>query len=252
VLTIGEVARYAGVSVRAIRHYHQRGLLAEPARDSSGYRRYDADAVVDLIRIRTLSGAGVPLARIEEMLDAEPEQFSEAVAEIDEALSVKICDLKDHQHRLAELEGGDSLFLPVEFGVYLDQLRGLGVSPHTVQLERNGWILLVAGAPQQATELLREKSEHFQNPEFRALYLACDRSMGWDPTDPRLDKLADTMVSFLERHPDKPGQVQPPPVSRQDPTAVAVGLLSSGSGSSSPSWDRLTELCRRRLEAAPR
>ena len=79
-LTIGQLAAYAGVTVRAVRHYHQRGLLAEPARDSSGYRRYDADSVVDLIRIKTLSGAGVPLARIEELLNAEPAQFCQAIA----------------------------------------------------------------------------------------------------------------------------------------------------------------------------
>ncbi len=57
-LTIGQLAAYTGVTVRAIRHYHQRGLLAEPARDSSGYRRYDGPAVVDLIRIKTLAEAG--------------------------------------------------------------------------------------------------------------------------------------------------------------------------------------------------
>ena len=72
-LTIGQLADYAGVTVRAVRHYHQRGLLAEPARDASGYRRYDANAVVDLIRIKTLADAGVPLARIEELLAAGPE-----------------------------------------------------------------------------------------------------------------------------------------------------------------------------------
>ena len=43
------------MTVRAIRHYHQRGLLAEPARDASGYRRYDGHAVVELIRIKTLA-----------------------------------------------------------------------------------------------------------------------------------------------------------------------------------------------------
>ena len=105
-LTIGQLAAYAGVTVRAIRHYHQRGLLAEPARDSSGYRSYEADAVVDLIRIKTLSGAGVPLARVEELLNAEPEQFSEAIAQIDEALTAKIRDLTDHRRSLAELNGG--------------------------------------------------------------------------------------------------------------------------------------------------
>lgn len=62
-LTISELASYAGVTVRAVRHYHAKGLLPEPHRDHSGYRGYDAGAVVELIRIRTLAEAGVPLAR---------------------------------------------------------------------------------------------------------------------------------------------------------------------------------------------
>ena len=60
-LTIGQLAAYAGVTVRAVRHYHAKGLLPEPIRDPSGYRRYDAAAVVELIRIKTLAEAGVPL-----------------------------------------------------------------------------------------------------------------------------------------------------------------------------------------------
>jgi DNA-binding transcriptional MerR regulator len=39
-LRIGELADLAGVTVRTIRHYHAKGLLAEPPRDPSGYRRY--------------------------------------------------------------------------------------------------------------------------------------------------------------------------------------------------------------------
>ena len=49
-LTISQLASYAGVTVRAVRHYHARGLLPEPKRDSSGYRRYQAQAAIDLIR----------------------------------------------------------------------------------------------------------------------------------------------------------------------------------------------------------
>jgi DNA-binding transcriptional MerR regulator len=251
VLTIGQVAAYAGVTVRAVRHYHQRGLLAEPARDSSGYRRYDADAVVDLIRIKTLTGAGVPLARIEELLNAEPAQFSQAIAQIDEALTAKIRDLTDHRRSLAELDGGESLFLPAEFVDYLDQLRAFGVSPRAVKLERDGWILLVAGALRQATELLRQKSADLQNPEFRAVYLAWDKAFDWDPTDPRLEELTNTMVSLFGHRPEKTTQVQPTPKSEQGPSAIAAALLSSDTGNSSPSWDRLTELCRHKLEAGP-
>ena len=77
-LTIGQLASYAGVTVRAVRHYHQIGLLPEPERDASGYRTYQAAAVVRLIRIRTLAEAGVPLARVRELLDADPETFAAA------------------------------------------------------------------------------------------------------------------------------------------------------------------------------
>lgn len=69
-LTIGQLASYAGVTVRAVRHYHAKGLLPEPERDHSDYRRYDAHAVVELIKIRTLADAGVPLARVRELLAA--------------------------------------------------------------------------------------------------------------------------------------------------------------------------------------
>ena len=248
-LTIGQVAAYAGVTVRAVRHYHQRVLLAEPARDSSGYRRYDADAVVDLIRIKTLSQAGVPLARIQELLNAEPQQFTQTIAQVDGALTAKMRDLTDHRHHLAELEGGESLFLQAEFVDYLDQLRALGVSPRAVRLERDGWILLVAGSPRLATELLRAKSADLQNPEFRTAYLAYDQSFDWDPTDPRLEELANAVVSLVEDRPGNTSQVQPIPKAEQDERAVAIALLSSDTGHSSPAWDRLTELCKVKLEA---
>ena len=72
-LTISQLARYVGVSVRTVRHYHQLGLLAEPERDQSGYRRYGADDVIALKRVSTLARAGVPLARISGLLAAEPD-----------------------------------------------------------------------------------------------------------------------------------------------------------------------------------
>jgi DNA-binding transcriptional MerR regulator len=36
-LTISQLAAYSGVTVRAVRHYHAKGLLPEPERDDSGY-----------------------------------------------------------------------------------------------------------------------------------------------------------------------------------------------------------------------
>src|SRR6476661_3473185 len=102
-LTISQLASYAGVTVRTVRHYHAKGLLAEPERDRSGYRRYDAAAVVELIRIRTLAEAGVPLSRVKELLAADTEEFAAAVTDIDRRLRAEIRERQQHRGRIAQL-----------------------------------------------------------------------------------------------------------------------------------------------------
>jgi len=125
-LTISELAAYAGVTVRAVRHYHAKGLLPEPERDHSGYRRYDAKAVVELIKIRTLAESGVPLARVQELLTADEEEFEAAVAEIDRRLRREIRERQEHRRQIARLAAGDSLSVPGEVVGYLDELRARG------------------------------------------------------------------------------------------------------------------------------
>src|SRR6266540_5545909 len=85
-ITIGQLADYAGVTIKAVRHYHKRGLLEVPERDASGYRRYSARHAIELVKIKTLAEAGVPLARIKELLAADVEHFGAAIAEIDRRL----------------------------------------------------------------------------------------------------------------------------------------------------------------------
>jgi len=247
-LTIGQLADYAGVTVRAVRHYHQCGLLAEPARDASGYRRYDASAVVDLIRIRTLARAGVPLARIEELLGAGPGQFTQAIAHIDKTMAARIRDLQQHRRKLAELAGGERLFLPADVVDLLDQLRAIGVSPRTVQMERDAWIVAVALSPERVPEWLEQKRSAMASTKFRQLYLAYDQAFGWDPDDPRLAKLADATVAYAvaQRQPEAE-RAQP------DWTAgehAILALLETQVGNSSPSWERLNELGKARLQAS--
>ncbi|MEU6726709.1 MerR family transcriptional regulator [Nonomuraea wenchangensis] len=125
-ITIGQLADYAGVTVKAIRHYHERGLLPEPDRDSSGYRRYTAKDAIDLVKIRTLAHAGVPLARIKDLLDADPDTLTAAIAEIDHDLQDRITQLRRTRDQLAQLHGGDRLFVSPDVADYLDELRELG------------------------------------------------------------------------------------------------------------------------------
>ena len=242
-LTIGQLADYVGVTVRAVRHYHQRGLLPEPERDASGYRRYGAQAVVDLIRIKTLADAGVPLARIQALLSAEPEQFAQAIAQIDRALRKRIRDLEQQRRRIAELAAGDRLFLPDEVVGLLDELRRIGVSQRAVDLERDGWILLTARSPGQAAGLAEDKRSALADPEFRRLYLACDQAFNWDPADPRLEEVADGMMAYAARH----RADRPDGATLDDP--VAMDLLSSQPGGTSPAWQRLLQLTSDRSQA---
>src|SRR3954471_12995394 len=138
-LTISQLAAYAGVTVRAVRHYHAKGLLPEPERDRSGYRRYDAAAVVELIRIRTLADAGVPLSQVRELLTADDTASAAAVAEIAERLRAEIRERQRHRERIAMLAAGDSLALPPEAVIYLRDLRTVGVSAEMVDAERDAW-----------------------------------------------------------------------------------------------------------------
>ena len=238
-LTIGQLAAHAGVTVRAIRHYHQRGLLAEPDRDASGYRRYGAQAVVDLIRIKTLSDAGVPLARVQELLSAEPAEFADSITQIDESLKKKIRELTQHRRRIAELAGGERLFLPAEIVEILDDLRGMGVSERTVQIERDAWILVVAISPELAPGWAKEKKAAMADPEFRRLYLAGDEALDWDPADPRLAKLAEAMADWAAQRDQDTGQ---PPSEPTGSDSVAVTLMNSHVATSSPAWQKLNDL----------
>jgi len=242
-LTIGQLADYVGVTTRAVRHYHQRGLLPEPERDASGYRRYGAQAVVDLIRIKTLADAGVPLARIQALLGAGPEQFSKGIAQIDQALRRRVRDLEQQRRRIAELAAGDRLFLPDEVVGLLDELRRIGVSQRAVDLERDGWILLPARSPGQAAGLAEDKRSALADPEFRRLYLACDQAFNWDPADPRLEEVADGMMAYAARH----RADRPDGATLDDP--VAMDLLSSQPGGTSPAWQRLLQLTSDRSQA---
>ena len=67
-LTIGEVARRAGVATSSIRYYERIGLLDEPAR-SGGQRRYDADVLGKLGFIGVAQSAGFKLREIRELID---------------------------------------------------------------------------------------------------------------------------------------------------------------------------------------
>ncbi|KQW53495.1 MerR family transcriptional regulator [Nocardioides sp. Root1257] len=238
-LTISQLAAYAGVTVRAVRHYHQVGLLPEPARDHSGYRTYGAADVVRLIRIRTLAEAGVPLARVQELLDASPSEFGAAVDQIDAELRAKVRELQEHRRRIAQLAAGDTLAVPAEVVTYLDRLRGAGVSTAMVEGERDAWILMAARWPEQIPEFMAEKNAQLDDPRTLRLYLLIDELNEAGLDDERLGAVADLMVEMNEE------SARRGDLDRQDGALgddAFVALLDAFATSAHPMVERLQEL----------
>lgn len=67
-VTIGAVARRAGVGIDTIRYYEREGLLPTPQRRASGYRDYGTGAVERLRFIRRAKELGFTLEEIRELL----------------------------------------------------------------------------------------------------------------------------------------------------------------------------------------
>ena len=247
-LTIGQLAAYAGVTVRAVRHYHQIGLLPEPERDPSGYRRYGARAVVSLIKIRTLANAGVPLSAIGEMLEADAPAFADAVQRIDGQLRDEIERLETSRKQIAQLAAGDSLALPPEVTSYLDRLREIGVSERMVEAERDGWILVTARWPEFIREIMPSKFAQLENPQLVRLYRLGSEILETDPgDDSRLEEVADILAALAEQAytsgQASPGEFSPGEVAHDE---LSFDLLDALAVESDPRVERLLALMRER------
>lgn len=67
-MTIGRLARAAGVNIETIRYYQRRGLLATPRKPLGGARRYSLDSLTHLRFIRRAQELGFTLREIAELL----------------------------------------------------------------------------------------------------------------------------------------------------------------------------------------
>ncbi|MFJ8856473.1 MerR family transcriptional regulator [Streptomyces sp. NPDC102437] len=243
VITIGQLARYVGVSTKTVRVYHDKGLLPEPDRDASGYRRYSANAVIDLIKIRTLADAGVPLARIRDLRSATDAEFQQALREIDAGLTARIGGLRATQGRLRQLGAGHLAPLPAEVTTYLQHLDGWGFTPRWVDLQRDLWILVFATHPDQAITLFQEQAEILADPALRQLFLDYDHAHDLDAGDPRIDDLARRIADATR---ERYGSDELPDL---DAASEIPALIQGAVNAASSAWQRIDMLIRAHLDA---
>lgn len=73
-MNIGEFAALTGLTVRALRHYDEQGILIPAEVDhSSRYRRYTAEQLPLAMKLAVLRRAELPLADVGQILDGEAE-----------------------------------------------------------------------------------------------------------------------------------------------------------------------------------
>ncbi len=84
-----EISQLAGTTLRAVRHYHDIGLLAEPQRHPNGYKQYGVAHLVRILRIKRLTDLGFSLSQIATMDDTD-DQPVEALRTLDAELAATI------------------------------------------------------------------------------------------------------------------------------------------------------------------
>ena len=115
-MTIGKLAKRAGVGVETIRFYERKGLIPEPPRRSSGYREYDDDTVTRVRFIRHAKELGFTLKEINGLLSLQldPEKPCQDVnrrietklSDIDEKIQM-LNRMKDALQRLSAESRGE-------------------------------------------------------------------------------------------------------------------------------------------------
>ena len=68
-VTIGRLAKAAGVNVETIRYYQRRGLIAEPHKPLGGHRRYPPVVMEQIAFIRRAQQLGFSLAEVKSLMD---------------------------------------------------------------------------------------------------------------------------------------------------------------------------------------
>ncbi|OKJ69295.1 MerR family transcriptional regulator [Streptomyces sp. CB02261] len=202
-MRIGEIAALVGVTPRAVRHYHQSGLLPEPVRRANGYREYGVRDAVLLARIRRLTELGLGLDEVRDVLaDDEGRGLVEVLEELAEDLARQEAVIRARRERLAPLlDEARAGRLPAEGPVSPELaalLAGLGELPESPMAAKDREILalldVVVPEAERARlmDLMRDTAEHAP-----VLYPLLDALAGADPDDPRVTEAARVLADCL-------------------------------------------------------
>ncbi|GAA4206832.1 MerR family transcriptional regulator [Streptosporangium oxazolinicum] len=159
-----ELASLADVTVRTLRHYHRIGVLPEPGRDPSGYRRYTIHDLVRLLRVKRLAALGIPLHKVAGILDSE-EDHHDLLSDLERELDAQIARLTKQKTMLGIIRKHRTLpDVPPELARFFAAFALSGVSPAMNRIDREQSVLLAHLVGEAGIEHLTGFYEHIAAP----------------------------------------------------------------------------------------
>ncbi|MFJ5093587.1 MerR family transcriptional regulator [Streptomyces sp. NPDC088557] len=225
-MRIGEIAALVGVTPRAVRHYHQSGLLPEPARRANGYRDYGVRDAVLLARVRRLTELGLGLDEVRAVLaDDEGRGLVDVLQGLADDLARQETVIRRRRERLGVLlDEARAGRLPAD-GPLSPELAALlahaGELPDSPMAAKDRQILVLLDAVVPEDERARLMALMAGAAEqAREVYPLLDALADADPDDPRVAEAARVLAACLpdelgveipERpeHPGAPGTSDP-------------------------------------------
>ena len=101
-MSIGQVAKQAGISVETIRYYEKQGLLDKPERKESGYRQYSCEIIVRLSFILQAKELGFSLKEIGELLSLKS-GVNAACGDVKKMALEKLCEIENKMKMLQRM-----------------------------------------------------------------------------------------------------------------------------------------------------
>ncbi|MEU6845035.1 MerR family transcriptional regulator [Streptomyces sp. NPDC046716] len=254
-LTIGQLARRTGLTVRTIRYWSDEGVLHPVARSDGGYRLYDAESLARLELIRTLRELGLGLDDVRTVLAGERDIASVAAAHV-VALDAQIRVLRLNRavlstvaqrnssaeemalmNRLARQSTAERKRIMDEFAE--EMLHGLDTVDPAIQERVRG---MSEGLPDDPTpeqvDAWVELVELYQDPDFKA---RMRRAYAYNAADRSREDVAGASMEFLGRLIGAAGAAVRDGVAPDSPEADAVLRELLGEDAHRPTvLDRLT------------
>jgi DNA-binding transcriptional MerR regulator len=211
-LRIGEVARIAGTTTRAIRHYHHVGLLPEPERRGNGYREYAVRDLVQLLRVRRFVELGLSLDEIRDVLASPGTELPEVLDELDQELGRQERAIRERRKVLAAMREthADEPTLTADLAAVVRELAAIVPHHPGLERERDHLQLLVSLAPERARDVAEFYRVLLSDQETTTRMVELGQRIGAlpdDTSDAELEALAQGLVEVFRQYEDEAGSL---------------------------------------------